>query len=101
MVTAVLSPHPDDAVLSCWHVLAHPGDVIVVNVFTGVRDGLEASRLAWWDRLTGASSASDRMRDRLAEDAEALALAGRVAVNLGFVPGQYRSSDQSAEGVAE
>ena len=31
----VLSPHLDDAVLSCWHVLGREGDVRVVNVFTG------------------------------------------------------------------
>jgi LmbE family N-acetylglucosaminyl deacetylase len=98
---AVLSPHPDDAVLSCWHVLSDPGDVIVVNVFTGVGGGVPASRLAWWDRLTGASSASDRMRDRLAEDAEALGLTGREAVNLGFLDGQYRPGDQPVEALAD
>jgi hypothetical protein len=29
----ILSPHFDDAVLSCWHALASAGEVLVVNVF--------------------------------------------------------------------
>ncbi len=33
--TVILSPHFDDAVLSCWHVLASAGEVLVVNVFAG------------------------------------------------------------------
>src|ERR1700689_2859366 len=32
----VLSPHPDDAVLDCWSLLAGDRDVIVVNLFTGL-----------------------------------------------------------------
>ena len=35
---AILSPHPDDAVLSLWHVLAAPGGVSVLNVFNGPPD---------------------------------------------------------------
>ncbi len=97
----MLSPHPDDAVLSCWHALTGPGDVRVVNVFTAVPDGGAASRCAWWDRLTGASNPSARMRERLIEDAEALRLAGRTALNVGFLDGQYRAGEQSAEAVAE
>ncbi len=33
--TIILSPHFDDAVLSCWHLLAGAGAVLVVNVFAG------------------------------------------------------------------
>lgn len=32
----IVSPHPDDAVLSCWHLLDDPGQVSVINVFAGV-----------------------------------------------------------------
>src|SRR5436190_795304 len=46
--TTILSPHPDDAVLSLWHVLAGPGEVAVVNVFAGRPAG---SELGWWDAL--------------------------------------------------
>lgn len=92
MVTAILSPHLDDAVLSCWNLLAPPGDVIVVNVFTGEPPGAAAP--AWWDRLTSATDSARRMRERVHEDRHALALAGRVAANLGFLDEQYRTAEQ-------
>ena len=101
MAIAVLSPHPDDAVLSCWHVLADPGSVVVVNVFTAEPASDEVSDSAWWDRLTGASSSRARMRDRLSEDAEALGLVRRTAFNLGFLDGQYRSNPQPVDAVAD
>jgi hypothetical protein len=92
MVAAILSPHLDDAVLSCWHLLAQPGDVIVINVFAGV----PASRgaLAWWDQLTGAKDSGQRVRERVEEDREALAHAGRKPVNLAFLDEQYRDAEQ-------
>ena len=52
--TVILSPHFDDAVLSCWHLLASAGEVLVVNVFAGEPP---AGTLGWWDRARG--------RDRL------------------------------------
>ena len=85
--TVVLSPHLDDAVLSCWHVLTGAGDVTVVNVFAAVP---EAGRLGWWDRLTGARDSAERMRERLLEDAEALGLVGAAVVNLDQLDSQYR-----------
>jgi pimeloyl-ACP methyl ester carboxylesterase/predicted glycosyltransferase/LmbE family N-acetylglucosaminyl deacetylase len=83
----ILSPHLDDAVLSCWHVLADGDDVSVVNVFTGSPD--EAGDY-WWDRLTGSTDSVARMRERVEEDREALSRAGRVATNLGLLDNQYR-----------
>ena len=76
---AVLSPHLDDAVLSAWSVLRRPGDVRVVNVCTAVPPPGPAPP---WDQLTGARDAAERMRERLDEDREALAKAGREAVAL-------------------
>ncbi len=84
---AILSPHLDDAVLSCWHVLASSEDVRVVNVFTGEPP---AGVVGWWDRLTGAVDPAARVRERLEEDERALALAGRSAEQLGFLDGQHR-----------
>jgi hypothetical protein len=93
MSTVVLSPHLDDAVLSCWHVLTRPGELTVINVFAGVPVGLGAP--AWWDRYTGARDSAERVRERMEEDCRALALAGRTAVNLGFLDEQYRDDAQS------
>lgn len=76
MPAAVLSPHPDDALLSCWNLLAGAGDVTVVNVFTAPPGGSDHSHWGWWDRLTGAADWAQRMRERLEEDAAALRLAG-------------------------
>ena len=83
----ILSPHPDDAVLSAWSVLTRAGEVRVVNVCAGVPPPGPAPA---WDLLTGARDGAERMRERLAEDAVALARAGREAVNLEFLDAQYR-----------
>jgi hypothetical protein len=92
MAAAILSPHLDDAVLSCWHLLTRPGEVIVINVFAGVPGRRQA--LAWWDRFTGASDSVQRARERVEEDREALARAGRAPVNLAFLDEQYRDAEQ-------
>lgn len=84
----ILSPHFDDAVLSCWTTLVAPGDVIVANIFTG-RPSHDV--LAHYDRLAGAASSAELMARREAEDRTALARAGRRPTNLGFLESQYRS----------
>lgn len=99
MATVILSPHLDDAVLSCWHVLTQPGDVEVITVFAGVPTAL--STTAWWDRYTGAADSGERVRERVEEDRSALALAGRTAVNLGFLDEQYRGDEQALTPLTE
>jgi hypothetical protein len=94
----ILSPHFDDAVLSCWHVLASPGEVLVVTVFAGEPP---AGVLGWWDRLAGASDSAAAVRMRIEEDRQALALAGRTAVNLPFLDSQYRQADQAPGEIVE
>ena len=88
MATVILSPHLDDAVLSCWHLLSGTDEVRIVNVFAGVPGGAAG----WWDRLTGATDARNRMRERRHEDRAALAIVGRDATNLDFMDAQYRSN---------
>ena len=94
----ILSPHFDDAVLSCWHVLASAGDVLVVNVFAGEPP---AGALGWWDRLAGATDSAAVVRTRIEEDRQALAIAGRTAVNLPFLDSQYRQPDQASGEIVE
>jgi LmbE family N-acetylglucosaminyl deacetylase len=88
MFHAILSPHFDDAVLSCWELLASPADVTVVNVFTG--EPPAGTPPPWWDRATGAADPVERMRERRREDAAALALAGTSSVEIGLLDDQYR-----------
>jgi LmbE family N-acetylglucosaminyl deacetylase len=84
--TVILSPHLDDAVLSCWHLLDAPGEVRVLNVFAG----LPKDEAGWWDRLTGATDGRARMRERLDEDRAALASVEREADYLELLDAQYR-----------
>jgi hypothetical protein len=94
----ILSPHFDDAVLSCWHVLASAGEVLVVNVFAGEPP---AGALGWWDRLAGATDSTAAVHARIEEDRQALALAGRAAVNLPFLDSQYRQPEQAPGEIVE
>lgn len=90
--TVILSPHLDDAVLSCWHLLGGLGDVRVINVFAGSPP--PDNTVGWWDRVTGATDSATRMKERWDEDREALAVANRTAINLDFLDAQYNPDDQ-------
>ncbi|MBP1641632.1 MAG: hypothetical protein H6Q03_301 [Acidobacteria bacterium] len=90
----VLSPHLDDAVLSCGgriaETTARGGDVLVVTVFTADEPAVPPSRLAadlrrWW-RLP----AGEVMAARRREDAEALARLGAGLLHLGLPEAPYR-----------
>jgi LmbE family N-acetylglucosaminyl deacetylase len=83
----LLSPHLDDAVLDCWSLLASERELRVMNLFTGIPP---AGRLARWDAITGARDSAARVRERIAEDAIALARAARKPINLPFLDAQYR-----------
>ena len=94
----ILSPHLDDAVLSCWHLLSGPGDVRVINVYAGTP--APGSGTSWWDRETGATDSAVRMAERRAEDREAFAVAGRTATHLDFLDEQYEPGGRSVEEIA-
>jgi LmbE family N-acetylglucosaminyl deacetylase len=94
----ILSPHLDDAVLSCWHLLDGPGDVRVVNVFAGVPP--PGTSTGWWDRAAGNGDSARVVAARIEEDRAALARAGRRAVNLDFLDGQYREGPEDADALA-
>ncbi len=86
-VAVILSPHLDDAVLSCWHLLDGPADVSVINVYSGSPPA--GATLAAWDRASGASDSAVRMEERRVEDRMALDAAGRTAIHLDFLDAQY------------
>lgn len=84
--TVVVSPHLDDAVLSCCARLT--AGARVVTVFAGLP--AEGTPGPVWDRLTGAADAHRRVCDRLAEDDGALRLLGVGTDRLDLLDGQYR-----------
>src|SRR5437588_12361838 len=99
MVTAILSPHLDDAVLSCWHLLTEPHEVMVVNVLAGVPAA--GAVTGWWDTSSGSTDSREAVMDRIEEDRGALALAGRVPLNLEFLDDQYRDAPAAVDRVLD
>jgi LmbE family N-acetylglucosaminyl deacetylase len=97
--TALVSPHFDDAVLSCWHLVAAEGELRILNVFTGEPE--DPGTHGWWDRMTGATDSRERVRERAAEDRDALSSCGRSAASLGFLDDQYRTEAQPLEPIVE
>ena len=89
----VISPHCDDAVLSCGALLAaHPGSVVVTIFAAGppCHDPLTE-----WDRAAGFEPGDDVMAHRRGEDAKALGLLSAHPLWLGFCDSQYRRSPSS------
>ena len=81
----IVSPHFDDAALSCWSVLAR-GGVTVLDVCAGLpADGL----LGDWDARGGATSSRARMLERRVEERAALAGTGATIVLLDLLDWQY------------
>ncbi len=83
----VISPHLDDAALSCAGLLiARPG-CVVATVYTGVPEdtGMQTD----WDRRCGFANAGQAMRARAGEDRRAMEYVRAERVTLDFVDGQY------------
>lgn len=91
--TLVISPHFDDAVLSCGHWLHMNPGAVVATVCSGKPEpGRAASR---WDARFGTA---DRAADeRRAEDEAALATLGATQHILGFLDDPYRGDDEPFE----
>jgi LmbE family N-acetylglucosaminyl deacetylase len=94
-VTAVLSPHLDDAVLSLGSWIAAETqagvEVMLVTIFGG--DPASDAPAGDWDARCGFETAGAATRVRRSEDAEACALVGARPVWLPFLDGQYRADD--------
>lgn len=92
MSTVVVSTHLDDAVLSCYHALGP--QTTVVTVLAGVPP---PGAPGWWDRDNGVTDSPARVRERLEEDREALALSGSPVVHLDLLDSQYAELPPSSE----
>jgi LmbE family N-acetylglucosaminyl deacetylase len=90
----VLSPHLDDAVLSCANLIAqHPGSV-VATVFAGIPAHFES--LTAWDAASGFASAHQAVSLRRQEDSSALALLSATPRWLDFFDSQYKLTPSMA-----
>jgi LmbE family N-acetylglucosaminyl deacetylase len=84
----IVSPHLDDAVLGCSHLMsAHPG-VTVVTVFAG-RPREYPTPMERWDSICGFVEGDEVHVARRAEDAAALAVLDANPVWLDFVEHSY------------
>jgi LmbE family N-acetylglucosaminyl deacetylase len=84
----IVSPHFDDAVLSCSGKLMDDRQVDVVTVFTALPP--EDLKCTSWDTLTGATNSRVRVFERRQEDYSALAHFGIVPKHLDFLDSQYQ-----------
>jgi LmbE family N-acetylglucosaminyl deacetylase len=82
----VISPHLDDAVLSCALLLAAHPAAAVCTIFTSPPD---VHMTTDWDRDSGFADAFEAMRARKAEDVRALAELGASPIHLPFCDAQY------------
>jgi LmbE family N-acetylglucosaminyl deacetylase len=82
----IVSAHLDDGVLSATAQLVRPG-ARLLTVFAG--EPAAGAPLGAWDRLTGASDAAKRVRERYDEDDAAAWLLGATTRRLDFPDAQH------------
>jgi LmbE family N-acetylglucosaminyl deacetylase len=89
----IVSPHLDDAVLSCGLLMiAHPG-ATVVTVFAGNPPAYPTT-MRYWDVQGGFGPDDDVMAVRRAEDRAALARLDAVPHHLDFIEHTYNAGNQ-------
>jgi LmbE family N-acetylglucosaminyl deacetylase len=92
----IISPHLDDAVLSCWAVLARATPVDVLTVFAGAP--VPAVRKSW-DIAMGFNDSAESLRVRLSEDAEAFAGTGHKRSHMALLDDQYLDGSRGPQDV--
>lgn len=96
----MVSPHLDDAALSCARFLAaHPGSCLITVFAAGPAS---VSPLTTWDRAARYfKDGADVMAVRRGEDATAAALVRAAALHLPYWDRQYRNEQYGYHGPAE
>ena len=87
----VLSPHFDDAVMSCGELIGSCPGTVVATVCSA-SPGVDVPASPEWDALAGFDTAEDAVLGRREEDRRALATLGAVQAGLGWVDELYRRS---------
>lgn len=92
-----ISPHLDDAVLSCGELITELSDkieVVVVNVFTEISEGPLTFSARAFLKQCGKKDAKSLFEERKKEDKEALGSIGARVKSLGFVDAQWRKKGE-------
>jgi LmbE family N-acetylglucosaminyl deacetylase len=82
----IVSPHLDDAALSCSTLLARSLPVDVLTVFAGAPD---PPRRSFWDQACGFADSSEALAARRAEEAAAFAGSPHRVTSMDLLEGQY------------
>ena len=83
----VLSPHLDDAALSCGALLERPGPITVYDVFT---QRPEPEQVTDWDTRCGFAGSNEAMDARWAEEHVAFDGSQHLFAAIDLLDGQYR-----------
>lgn len=86
----VVSPHLDDAVLSCGQFMAGRPGCVIVTVFAGAPD---PGVVTAYDRKCGFATSAEAVESRRGEDHQAAAMLNATVEHLQFLDSQYRDSD--------
>jgi LmbE family N-acetylglucosaminyl deacetylase len=93
-----ISPHLDDAVLSCGALLAAVPGSVVVTVFAGAPPSYDG--VTSWDASCGFALGDDIVAMRHEEDRRALAQLGATPRWLDFLDNQYATEPAAIEEIA-
>lgn len=86
MRNIILSPHYDDAVFSCFHLLNNP-DTLVINIFSGIP---KKNHRTLWDYLCGEGDSRKMMEKRRKENEKILNKLKCHYLDLDFLDNQYQ-----------
>lgn len=95
--TVILSPHLDDAVFSCWHLLTQPG-AIVITIFAGTP--VEGTTTLW-DKICGEPNSAAMMRKRIHENEDICKEIGVNCYNLSYKDKQYSPAKRNVPGIVD
>ena len=93
----VLSPHFDDAVMSCGELIGCRPRTVVVTVCSGIPGSGVPASPGWDAPTTGFALADEAARCRTEEDRSALSILGATQRGLGLVDELYRRPEDRHE----